>query len=193
MKFLLVAAVLLISISILACENSGKPETDFKSICKEIRKQAAASVSPAGPEHSSPQEEIDKNMERDRQQKGKWETRLREVIQKNPNGPWADDAQFLIAAFCSEPGRQEAEELEKLIQTYPNMEFESWTKETLVGRILPTISMESYARLKIIFHYCKMGSTERLQKMCEESIQKFPKGDKRFENILKRCCPNQAP
>lgn len=97
--------------------------------------------------------------------------RLRRFIQLNPDSIWADDAQYIIATLNASLPDQGAKELEYLLEKYPDMHAEEWTKANLP--IIPT-NMALAVRFELLLHYKRSGNNDKLKALYEESIKKFP-------------------
>ncbi|MDD4894790.1 MAG: hypothetical protein PHW54_05705 [Candidatus Omnitrophica bacterium] len=116
-----------------------------------------------------------------------WGNALRELINQEPKSIWADDAQYIIAAVFSATNlKKQALEYEYLLKNYPDMHIEDWTQETLKDllRKFKDVSYEQMARIDLCMLYKTFGEKEKLNKLCEESIKKYPDKAKYFEKIL---------
>lgn len=151
--------------------NRSTTETDFKAI--------AGGVLPAL--QSTEREE---NFEKQRELVKGWIEELKEVVAGDPDSIWADDAQYLICLLNIKNSKQEVIEREYLLENYPGMEYEAWTKENLYPLVVPEPPMGVEVRFGLCKLYLDSGNHERLRELCEESIREIPEYAVLFESYL---------
>jgi len=173
----------LISLLIISsCSNVDAIGQQFKQISIPIAKEFASTAKPSG------QEAEMSNKDAERQIILLEETRekLKVFVDNNPDSLWADDAQFLLASLSVGSPKQEAFEYEYLLREYPDMLLEDWTMNTLVF-LAPSegVPVDLLARLALAINYLQAGEISKLQRLCDESITKYPDRADRFEYLLK--------
>lgn len=106
---------------------------------------------------------------------------LKRFVQLNPDSIWVDDAQYIFANLKGRYPEQAAEELEYLLEKYPNINIEDWTKSTLPSLI--SIDPDFDTRLQLLAYYQLSGEKAKLKALCDESIKKFPEKAQFFKKI----------
>lgn len=175
MRFKFIAVLFFIFISALYgyAEDEGK----FKSICLTIAKDFAEVMSFENAESVPP--ELEKRGEDNiiLNING-----LKRIVQANPQSIWADDAQYILAILKARYPEQQANELEYLLEKYPDINIEEWTKTNLPWLIPDNVPIT--VRIELLTYYKESANEDKLKTLYDESIKKFPEKERLFTNII---------
>ena len=154
----------------LALQVAAPPCSWPKSLCKGFGNHRVAKMFTEVPSSedtalsSEAEKRIDKNY--DIQLK-----RLKNFVETNPKSIWADDAQYILATLIPEKyPEQSAPEYEYLLETYPNMALEEWTKTNLPW-IRPS-DIHIVVRFSLMMAYKRLGEKDKLKQLVDETIKK---------------------
>jgi len=168
------ALLLFIFISSYVYANNGD---EFKSICSVIAKDFSELMSFENPD------DVPADLEKRAEDNFILQAqRLKEFVQLNPNSIWADDAQYVLSVLKAGYPGQEVVELEYLLEHYPDMTLEKWTKENLSWLI--SVDLQLAARFTLLMHYKKSGEKDKLNALYDESIKKLPEKKEQFKKII---------
>lgn len=158
-------------------------EGKFRRIGFLIAKETVATVKPIGSKYAVSDAEREKTFARQRILFKEWQRQLKSIIDREPSGIWADDAQYLIAVLDVENPAKQVKELESLLDRYPDFHVENWTKKYLViisERISPAFVR---VRAKICLLYEQIGDMIKLKQCCQQGISDFPENKAFFDKI----------
>jgi len=97
--------------------------------------------------------------------------KFRELIEFNPDNIWADDSKYIVAALTPDPD-EEGQELEELLEDYPDFMIEDWTIEQRFFFI--PIEPELAAYMTLCLYYIETEQKQKLKGLCEQSMRRFP-------------------
>lgn len=176
MRFKFIAVLFFIFISALYAYADS--EEEFKSICLTIAKDFNEVMSFENAESVPP--ELEKRGEDNiiLNING-----LKRIVQANPQSIWADDAQYILASLRMRYSfKQHASELEYLLEKYPDINIEEWTRVNLPWLIPDNVPIT--VRIELLTDYKELGNEDKLKTLYDESIKKFPEKERLFTNII---------
>ncbi len=168
--------LLFIFISGYAYANNGD---EFKNICSVIAKDFAELVSLDFENSDNVPADLEKRAEENfilQMQK------LRVFVLLNPDSIWTDDARYILTTTKAGYPDQEANELEYLLEKYPNMHTEEWTKINLPWFVPGNLPLT--VRVQLLVYYKESGKKDKLKALYEESIKKFPGKEQFLKKII---------
>lgn len=180
-KKMLVVLVSILFSSTVYIVYANQIEEEFKKICESIAKYWSETVYPDGEEYAAEQENI---LARETKLIKGWQKELRNLVKLAPDSIWADDAQYIISLWCSGDHQQHVADLEFLLEEYPDIHFEEWTRRKL-SFYMPEVPVALAIRVDLCFAYQYSGDVEKLKTLCKDSIAKFPEKAPIFESFLK--------
>jgi len=114
---------------------------------------------------------------------------LKKFIANEPNSIWSDDAQFIVTkinAVMRIPDSEQVEDLEYLLEQYPNLSIEPWAQELFTYIFEDHIeATREIAMLDLCFIYLRLGELEKLKKLYNVAIKEFPHDEYLFTPFFK--------
>jgi len=154
-------------------------EQKFKTIGEAIKEEFYKTVKPIGSQYEISDEEREDNYLHQIKLFKEWQKELKKLVETKPNSIWADDAQYLMATLNIKDNnsdiKQRSSELEYLIEKYPSIHIEQWTKDNIVlVRIPKKISDDVWVRCELIFEYQQIGDNKKAEALYRKSRDEFP-------------------
>ncbi|MEM9015914.1 MAG: hypothetical protein AAGC68_02790, partial [Verrucomicrobiota bacterium] len=104
----------------------------------------------------------------------RWKRDLKAIIADDPESVWADDAHYVLKMCYIDQPEEQVALLEQLLERYPNMKFEDWTRECFPVLLPPEISLLLDSRVALAYLYRELGEKEKLRPLVLDLKAMFP-------------------
>ncbi|MFH1363961.1 MAG: hypothetical protein ABIH45_07135 [Candidatus Omnitrophota bacterium] len=133
---------------------SSSSGSDFKNICLEMIEEYNSSLKSSSESAIDAAEANNEEETRLRHLLEKWRPEFKNIVERDPDSIWADDAQFLSIVTSDSFVYLEGADIKNLLEKYPNLKIENWTKENLpfLSILASPLLVEELKILLLIYH-----------------------------------------